>query len=100
MKASEARLMVAIAAQNKTRLLKPNTKQAFLTDDIGDEKTHIRPPDWWPDPVPKGHSLLLMKSMYGTCQAARQWHERIPGWMEDSRKSTNIMLSRMREQCL
>ncbi len=26
--------------------------------------------------------LFLMKSMYGTRQAARQWHQRISGWME------------------
>ena len=83
MKASEVRLMVAIAAQNKTKLLKTDTKQAFLNGDIGDEKIYIRPPDWWPEPVPKGHALLLMKSMYGTRQAARQWHERISGWMEE-----------------
>jgi hypothetical protein len=66
MKASEVRLMVAIAAQNKTKLLKTDTKQAFLNGEIGDEKIYIRPPDWWPEPVPKGHALLLMKSMYST----------------------------------
>ncbi len=77
MKASEVRRMVAIAAQNKTKLLKTDTNQAFLYGDIGDEKIYIRPPDWGPEPVPKGHALLLMKRMYGTRQAARQWHERI-----------------------
>ncbi len=72
MKASEVRLMVAIAAQNKTKLLKTDIKQAFLNGDIGDEKIYIRPPDWRPEPMPKGHELLLMKSMYCTRQAARQ----------------------------
>jgi len=81
MKASEVRLMVAIAAQHGTKLIKSDTKQAFLNGDIGDEKIYIRPPDWWPEPVPKGHALQLMKSMYGTRQAARQWHERISGWL-------------------
>ena len=37
MKASEVRLMVAIAAQNQTKLLKTDTKQAFLKGDIIDE---------------------------------------------------------------
>ncbi len=32
---------------------------------------------------PEGHALLLMKSMYGTRQAARQWHVQISTWMED-----------------
>ncbi len=82
MKASDVRLMVAIAAQYGCQLLKTDTKQAFLNGEIGDEKIYIRPPDWWPEPVPQGHALLLMKSMYGTRQAARQWHQRIYGWME------------------
>jgi hypothetical protein len=82
MKASEVRLMVAIAAQYGCKLLKTDTKQAFLNGEIRDEKIYIRPPDWWPEPVPQGHALLLMKSMYGTRQAARQWHQTISGWME------------------
>ena len=82
MKASEVRLMVAIAAKHGCKMLKTDTKQAFLNGEIGSEKIYIRPPDWWPEPVPQGHALLLMKSMYGTRQAARQWHQRISGWME------------------
>jgi hypothetical protein len=74
MKASEVRLMVAIVAQYGCKWLKTDTKQAFLNREIGDEKIYIRPPDWCPEPVPQGHALLLMKSMYGTLQAARQWH--------------------------
>jgi hypothetical protein len=38
MKASEVRLMVAIAAQYGCKLLKTDTKQAFLNGKIGDEK--------------------------------------------------------------
>ncbi len=45
-------------------------------------KVYIRPPDWWPEPVPEGHVLLLLKSIYGTKQAARRWHLHISGWME------------------
>jgi hypothetical protein len=63
-------------------MLKTDTKQAFLNGEMGDEKIYIRPPDWWPEPVPQGHALLLMKSKYGTRQAARQRHQRISGWME------------------
>ncbi len=49
-----------------------------------DEKvyTSIRPPDWRPEQIPKGHVLLLLKSMYGTKQTARRWHMRISEWME------------------
>jgi hypothetical protein len=82
MKASEVRQMVAIAAQYGCKLLKTDTKQAFLNGEIRDQKIYICPPDWWPEPVPQGHVLLLMKSMYGTRQAACQWHQRISGWME------------------
>ena len=56
MKASEVRLMVAIAAQYGCKMLKTDTKQAFLNGKIGDEKIYIRPPDWWPEPVPQGHA--------------------------------------------
>jgi hypothetical protein len=84
MKASEVRPLIAIAAQNGTKLLKSDTKQAFLlvNGDIREEKIYIGPPDWWPEPVPKGYALKLMKSVYGTRQATRQWHERISRWME------------------
>ena len=60
-----------------------STKQAFLNAEMGDEVIYIRAPDWWPEQVPYGHVLQLMKSMYGTRQAARQWHGRISSWMEE-----------------
>ena len=44
---------------------------------------HLTPPNWWPEPVPKGHALKLIMGMSRTRQAARQWHERISGWMEE-----------------
>ena len=47
-----------------------------------DEKVYIR--DWWPEPIPEGHVLLLLKSMYGTKQAAGRWHIRISDWMEQN----------------
>jgi hypothetical protein len=99
MKASGVSLMDAIVAQNKTMLLKMDTQQAFLNDDIGDGKFYIRPPDWSPSSLvawagthllPKGHVLLMMKSMYGTRQSARQW-------FPDEWKCANIMLSTMRK---
>jgi len=66
LKATEARLLVAIAAEQGCPLLKTDTRQAFLYGDMGDDKVYIRPPDWWPEPVPEGHALLLLKSIYGT----------------------------------
>jgi hypothetical protein len=77
--------MVAITAQYGCKMFKTDTKQAFSNGEIGDEKSekiYIHPPDWWPEPVPQGYALLLMKSMYGTRQEPRQWHQRISGWME------------------
>jgi hypothetical protein len=83
MKAAEVLLFMAIAAKHCLTVFKSNTKQAFLNGEIGDEKIYILAPDWWSERVPEGHGLLLMKSMYGTRQAARQWHVRISTWMED-----------------
>ena len=82
MKAAEVRLFMAIAAQNGLEVFKSDTKQAFLNGEKGEEKIYICAPDWWPEPVPEGQALMLMKSMYGTRQAARQWHVRISTWME------------------
>ncbi len=49
--------MVAITAQDRCKMLKTDTKQAFLNGEIGDEKIFFRPPDWWPEPVPQGHAV-------------------------------------------
>jgi hypothetical protein len=85
LKAPEARLLAAIAAEHGCRLLKTDTRQAFLYGEMGEGETvYIRPPDWWPEPIPEGHVLLLLKSMYGTKQAARRWHIRISDWMEQN----------------
>ena len=70
MKAAEVLLFVGIAAKYRLNLVKSNTKQAFLNGDIGEEKIFVRAPDWWPEHVPHGCALQLMKSMYGTRQAA------------------------------
>ncbi len=32
--------------------------------------------------IPEGHCLQLLKSIYGTRQAARRWHKHISAWME------------------
>ena len=86
LKAPEARLLAAIAAEHGCPLLKTDTRQAFLYGEMGeDEGVYIRPPDWWSEQIPDGHVthvLLLLKSMYGTKQAAQRWHIRISDWME------------------
>jgi hypothetical protein len=83
MKAAEVRLFMALAAKHGLTVFQPDTKQAFLNGDIGDEKIYISAPDWWPEQVPDRHALILMKSMYRTLQAARQWQVWISTWMED-----------------
>ena len=82
LKAAEARLLLALAAANGDKVLKTDTKQAYLYCDMGSDVVYIRPPDWWPEPIPEGHVLLLLKSIYGTRQAARKWHENISSWIE------------------
>jgi hypothetical protein len=70
--------LAAIAVEHSCPLLKTDTRQAFLYGEMGeDEKIYIRTPDWWQEPIPDGHVLLLLNSMYGTKQAARRWHMRI-----------------------
>ncbi len=83
MKAAEVRLFGAIAAKHRLNPFKSDTKQTFLNGDIGEELIYVRPPDWWPEHVPHGHALESMKDMYGTQQAAWQWHVRISTWMEE-----------------
>ncbi len=75
LKAQEARLLAAIAAQHGTKLFKTDCKQAFLYGDMDDVEIYIKKPDWWPEVIPDGYVLLLCKSVYGTRQAARRWHQ-------------------------
>jgi hypothetical protein len=83
LKSTEARILAAIAAEHSCLILKNDTRQAFPYGEMGqDEQVHIRPLDWCPEPFPEGHVLLLLKSMYGTKQAARRWHIRISELME------------------
>ncbi len=46
----------------------------------------IKTPDWWPEPIPEGHCFQVLKSIYGSLQAASRWHIHISesdsDWME------------------
>ncbi len=66
LKAAEARLLLALAAENGAKVVRTDTKQAYLYGDMGDDVVYIRPPDWWPEQVLEGHVFLLLKSIYGT----------------------------------
>ncbi len=67
-------MQLAIVSKHSLNLFKFDTKQGFLN---GDEKIYVRPPDLWPEHVLHGYALELMKNMYGTRQAARQWRENL-----------------------
>ncbi len=69
---AEARLLLALAAVNGAKVVKTDTKQEYLYCYVGDDVVYIRPPDWWPEPVPGGHVFLLLKSIHATLQAARK----------------------------
>ncbi len=84
LKATKARLLTAITAEHGCKIYKTDTSQAFLYGDMGSDKVYIRPPDWWPVVTPEGHVLQLLKSIYGTKQAARRWHLHISAWMESN----------------
>jgi hypothetical protein len=78
LKAPEARLISAIAAQHGCDLYSTDTKQAFLYGDmLEDEEVDVKPPGWWFYPVPEGHVFKLKKAIYCTKQAARRWHTKI-----------------------
>ena len=81
LKPAEWRLLAAIAAANKTYMIKYDTTQAFLYGDVV-EDLYTRAPDWWPELIPEGHCLKLKKNIYGTRQAARAWHLKLSTWIE------------------
>jgi hypothetical protein len=75
LKAAEGKLLMVIAAANGQKIYKTDTKQAFLYCYMGEDIVYLSPPpDWWLEPIPEGHVLLLVKSIYGTKQEARKWH--------------------------
>jgi hypothetical protein len=82
LKAAEARLLLALAAANGNKVLKTDTKQEHLYGNMGNDVVYIRPPDRWSEPIPEGHVLHLLRSIYGTWQAERNWHDYISSWME------------------
>ena len=85
LKATEVRLLTAIAAEHGAELYSTDTKQAFLYGDMAeDEDVYVEPPGWWFAPIPEGHVFRLKKAIYGTKQAARRWHTKISTWMEDN----------------
>jgi hypothetical protein len=71
LKAHESRLLLAIAAAEGCSVYKTDTSQAFLYGSMETDVVYIRALDWWPEPIPEGHCLQLLKSIYGTRQAAR-----------------------------
>jgi hypothetical protein len=89
LKVSESRLLAANAPEHSCPLLKSDTRQAFLYGEIGEKEqlpVHIRPPDWLSDPIPEGHGLLLLRSMYDTKQAVRRWHIYLSEWMQKNQQ--------------
>ena len=59
LKATEARLLLALAAAEGAKVIKTDTKKAYLYGDMGDDVVYIRPPDWWSEPIPEGHVLMI-----------------------------------------
>ena len=82
-------MLVAIAAQRGAKIKKTTPpslgSQAFLYGDV-DQDLYARAPDWWPELVPEGYCLQLMKNIYGTWKAARAGpagHAHLSTWMEE-----------------
>ena len=68
LKATETRLIAAIAAQHGAQRFKTGCQQAILYEELDDAQIYICPPDWWPERLPEGHALLLLKDIYGQHQ--------------------------------
>jgi hypothetical protein len=60
---------MVIPAAKGHKIYKTDTKQTLLYGDMGEDIVYLYPLDWWPDPIPEGHVLLLVKSIYGTKQS-------------------------------
>ena len=74
LKATEARLLLALAAAEGAKVIKTDTKQAYLYGDMGDDVVYIRPPDWWPEPIPEGHVFLLLNHERTTNEISNRIH--------------------------
>ncbi len=90
LKEAEKRLLLVLAAANGAKVAKTDTTQAYFYGDMGDDVVNIRPPDWWPELVLEGHVFPLLKSIYGTRQAARKRHTHISTWMEQNGYSAGV----------
>ena len=64
------RMLLAFAARHDLTLRQLDIDTAFLNANIA-EKVYLDPPPGVT--VPPGHTLLLLKSLYGTKQASRSW---------------------------
>jgi hypothetical protein len=84
LKATVARLLLAPAAAEGAKVIKTYTEQAYVYGDMGDDVVFVRPPDWWPEPIPEGHVFLLLKTIYSMRQADSTWHTHTSTWMENN----------------
>jgi hypothetical protein len=46
---------------------------------MGEDIVYLHPPNWWPEPIPEGHVLLLEHLWHQTSGA--KWHNHILEWM-------------------
>ncbi len=53
---------MAFVAAEGAKVMKTDTKQAYLYGDIGVDVVYFRPPDWWPEQIPEEHKFLLLRA--------------------------------------
>ena len=82
LKATEARLLVAIAAQHGADLYGTDTKQALLHGDMAeDEDVYVKPPQWWFYPIRRDTcSDSRRQSMGPSKQPIDGTHPYLCGW--------------------
>jgi hypothetical protein len=91
LKAQEARLIAAIAAQHGTKLFKTNCKQAFLYGEMDDVEIYIKKPDWWPEVMTDMSCYCARVCMVPAKQQGSGTSASHGGWL-----SKDMLLSTMR----
>jgi hypothetical protein len=81
-KSTSIRTMLAIAAELDLEIQQFDVDTAFLYGEM-DNPVYMVQPSGYVDPEHPEWVCLLLKSLYGTKQAARQWNEALDNHMQD-----------------
>jgi hypothetical protein len=75
------RLVLTLAAKYRLQTFQGDVKCAFLHGEM-EEEVYCQFPEGWPHATEEGLVLPLLKSLYGTKQASRQWQKTLRNAMD------------------